>query len=81
MNDKLTPTEARQGRRGTQVLVILVVALILLAIGWWLVEIYGGAIAPEDPVGGDPVEQPADVAPTQPAPDAGAQPPGAGSGN
>ncbi len=57
MVEKLTPTEARQGRKGTNVLVILIVALILAAVVWWGVGIYGSAIEPENPVGGVPSEQ------------------------
>lgn len=55
--------KARQGRRGYQVLVVLVCALVLALIVWWGVGIYGGAIAPEDPVGGAPTEQPEEGAP------------------
>ncbi|HWK63889.1 MAG TPA: hypothetical protein VNS34_03060 [Rhizobiaceae bacterium] len=45
------PTDkARQGRWGGRVLIVLVVALILAAIAWWAVEIYGGAIKPQNPV-------------------------------
>jgi hypothetical protein len=44
---KTIPTDkARQGRRGRNVLIILVVALILAFIVWGLVEIYGKAIEP-----------------------------------
>jgi cytoskeletal protein RodZ len=57
MVEKLTPTEARQGRKGTNVLVVLIVALILAAVVWWGVGIYGSAIEPENPVGGAPAEQ------------------------
>ncbi len=67
MERKVEPTRARQGRRGTPVLIILVMALILLAVGWWFVEIYGQAIEPDDPVGGAPIEQPAEVSPATPA--------------
>ena len=37
---------ARQGRRGSHVLVILVVALLLAAGAWAVAEFYGAAIAP-----------------------------------
>jgi hypothetical protein len=66
--------KARQGRRGYQVLVILVCALVLALIVWWGVGIYGGAIAPEDPVGGAPTEQPAEVAPGAEATDPAVSP-------
>ncbi len=43
---KIVPEErARQGRRGRHVFVILVVALVLAAIGWFVVEQYGKSIA------------------------------------
>lgn len=58
---KEVPTQkARQGRLGTQVLVVLVVALVLAMIAWWGAEMFGVAIEPENPSG-----QPA-TAPTQP---------------
>lgn len=66
MTKEVKPTEARQGRKGWQVLVILVCALILVAIVWWAVGWYGEAIDPDDPVGGEPIEQPEEVTPTQP---------------
>ena len=50
-------TKAKQGLWGGQVLIVLVVALILAMVVWWGVEIYGGAIAPENPVG-DPQTTP-----------------------
>ncbi len=46
MDDEYTKTEARQGRRGLPVLVVLVVALILAAVAWWGAEIYGMIIDP-----------------------------------
>lgn len=58
---KLNKTEARQGFRGIHVLTILIVALVLLMIGWWAVEMFGRAIEPEEPVGGAPTEQPAEA--------------------
>ena len=72
MTKEVKPTEARQGRRGTPVLVILIVGLLLALIVWWGVGLYGTAIEPadQDQVGGDPIEQPAGETPTQPEPDA-----------
>jgi hypothetical protein len=70
---KISETAAKQGRKGTHVLTILIVALVLAAIVWWAVGIYGGAIEPENPVGGAPTEQsggeapPAAPQPDQPA--------------
>jgi hypothetical protein len=58
---KVNKTEARQGRSGTHVLTILVVALILAGIVGWAVGLFGGAIEPDDPVGGAPTEQPAEA--------------------
>ena len=58
---KVNPTEARQGRRGTHVLTILIVALILAAIVGWAVGLFGGASEPEEPVGGAPTEQPVEA--------------------
>ncbi|MHB2267050.1 hypothetical protein [Aliihoeflea sp. PC F10.4] len=58
---KVNPTEARQGRKGTNVLTILVVALILAAIAWWAVGSFGESIEPEQPTGGAPTEQPAEA--------------------
>lgn len=39
MTDKVTPKEARQGRRGTHVLTILIVSLVLLAVIWGVLEL------------------------------------------
>lgn len=50
MPDEIPPRKARQGRKGLPVLLVLVVALILLMIGWWAVEIYGVALDEEQPV-------------------------------
>lgn len=58
MTKKIDPQDAKQGLRGAHVLVILVCALILAGIVWWGVGLYGSAIEPEDPVGGEPTEQP-----------------------
>jgi len=46
---QVDPSEARQGREGKPVLVILVVSLLAALAVWGLVEIYGNAIAAEPP--------------------------------
>ena len=47
---KIIPTDkARQGHWGRHLLLILLTALILVAIVWGLVEIYGRMIEPEQP--------------------------------
>ncbi|MBI1621413.1 hypothetical protein [Aquamicrobium zhengzhouense] len=57
MEKKIDGNRARQGRSGWPVLVVLICALILVAIGWWAVEIYGESIEPENPIGETPTEQ------------------------
>ena len=51
---KVPENKARQGRRGLPVLIVLVVGLLLAMLVWWGVEMYGEAIAPEQPVGETP---------------------------
>jgi hypothetical protein len=41
--------KARQGHRGTHMLIVLIAALLLAAAAWAAVEIYGAAIAPSQP--------------------------------
>ena len=69
MTKKVEPTKARQGRSGTRVLTVLLAALVLAMVVWWGVGMFGETIAPEDPVGGAPAEQPEDNqdAPVTPA--------------
>jgi hypothetical protein len=43
----LAPTEARQGALGKPVLVVLVAALLLSAVGWFGVEMWGRHIDPD----------------------------------
>lgn len=50
----LPATKARQGRRGQRVLLVLVVAMVLAAFAWWLAEIYGVAIEPDNPMANKP---------------------------
>lgn len=64
--EPLPPRMARQGRKGWPVLYVLVGGLLLAGLVWGLVEIYGGAIAPEEPVG-DPATVPIEELETQPA--------------
>ena len=47
---KTVPTDkARQGGWGTQVLVVLVAALVLAAGAWAIAEFYGEATDPQNP--------------------------------
>lgn len=46
---KIRKTEARQGRKGGHVFLVLVGGLFLAGLVWLGVEIYGAAIAPEEP--------------------------------
>lgn len=61
MTKEIDPNKARQGRSGINVLVILICALALALVVWFGVGLFGTAIAPEDPVGGAPVEQPEEL--------------------
>jgi hypothetical protein len=48
--NKTVPTDrARQGRWGSHVLIILVVALMLAAGAWAIAEFYGASIEPSQP--------------------------------
>lgn len=49
MAKEITPQKARQGRRGSRVLLILIVSIILALLAWWGAEIYGEKIAKESP--------------------------------
>lgn len=66
----IEPEKARQGRNGPRILIVLICAMLLAMIVWWGVEMFGQAIAPEEPVGETPVEQPS----APPAPPAAGQP-------
>lgn len=47
---KIVPTDkARQGRWGSQVLMVLVAALVLAAGAWAIAELYGEATDPQNP--------------------------------
>ncbi len=72
MAEKISATDARQGRRGTQVLYVLIFALVLVALAWIGVELYGEAIEGGSTTAPGAVEtakpqQPATVQPQQPA--------------
>jgi hypothetical protein len=55
MEQKTISTDkARQGRRGTQVLTVLVVALVLAAIAWFAAEMYGKSTDPAVPTNSQP---------------------------
>lgn len=45
MSKIVNEERARQGRKGSKVLIILVSALILAAIAWFIAENYGQAIS------------------------------------
>ena len=49
MNKTISTDRARQGRRGSHVLVILVAALLLAASAWAIAEFYGASIEPSQP--------------------------------
>lgn len=51
MAPELPETKARQGRRGTPVLMVLIAALLLGGLVWLIASIYGFAIRPANPVG------------------------------
>jgi len=46
---KVNPTDARQGREGKPVLVVLLISLAAAALVWIGMEIFGNAIEPEVP--------------------------------
>ncbi|MEF2071771.1 hypothetical protein [Consotaella aegiceratis] len=58
---RLNPEEARQGKKGTPILIILVVALALMALGFIGMGIYGWVMPDEDL--GTGVTSDADTAP------------------
>ncbi|KAA0685667.1 hypothetical protein DTW90_34965 [Neorhizobium sp. P12A] len=67
----LAPTEARQAALGKSVLIVLVAALVLSALGWLGVEMWGRHIDPDKSAtstsapgaSGNPSAKPADTAP------------------
>jgi len=58
----IEPEKARQGRNGPRILIVLVCALLLAMLAWWGVETFGKAIAPDEPVGAAPAQEPASPA-------------------
>jgi len=67
LEKKISATEARQGRRGTQILMVLVVGLVLAGAVWLGLEFYGESIdrgSAGEPGATDlgPVETPAPAA-------------------
>lgn len=53
MPDKVKPVStenARQGRRGFPVLMVLVFGLLLGALAWWGVEVYGLMLDEQQPI-------------------------------
>lgn len=72
MPERLNPEEARQGKKGRPVLIVLIAALILAALAWGAAELFGDASDPVEPVneqvapadaGNEPATE--DVAPAQ----------------
>ena len=61
----IEPEKARQGRKGWRILIVLVCGLLLAMLVWWGVETFGKMIAPDEPIGSEPTEEPA--TPTQPS--------------
>ena len=57
MTKEFSANKAKQGRQGRPVLLVLIVGLLLAAVVWGVIEIYGTAIAPENP-SGDPASVP-----------------------
>lgn len=68
MTKEISPNKAKQGRQGRPVLVVLITGLLLAAVVWLVIEIYGSAIAPENP-SGDPASVPTER--LDPAPEPG----------
>jgi hypothetical protein len=62
----LTPTKARQGERGKPVLLVLIAALALAAIGWAGVEMWGQHIDPNKSQTAAPAPGPATGSAAQP---------------
>lgn len=63
MPKQVSQQDAKQGRWGTQVLYVLVAALILAGVAWMVAERFGEATEPTNPGQGDQT-QPAPERPT-----------------
>lgn len=63
LEQKISATDARQGRRGTQILTVLVIGLLLAGVAWLGVEFYGESIDRSSQA------QPAATGQSQPQPD------------
>lgn len=61
----ISTDKARQGRRGQQVLYILIASLVLAGLMWIGVEIYGESIDPPAPAENAPTAAPAQQPDTQ----------------
>lgn len=61
MTKSVDHNKARQGRSGRPVLIVLISALVLVMVVWAGVAIFGNAIEPANPVGGEPAQQPAEA--------------------
>lgn len=59
MHRKIPAERARQASKGRPVLLILVAALVLTALAWWVAEIYGEATDPQVPGQATPNSEPA----------------------
>lgn len=59
MADRLNSTKARQGSKGTPVLIILIVALILIIGGYFVIGAVGYSTQPESSVGDTSAVSPA----------------------
>lgn len=64
---KLNPTEARQGKEGKPVLIILLVSLAAAAVVWIGIEIFGNVIEPETPANSEQSVPPASSEQVPPA--------------
>lgn len=49
MPKELDPKDARQGRSGSRVLIVLVIGLILVGIVWLVADLYVINVSPDEP--------------------------------
>ncbi len=64
---QISPREARQGREGKPVLIILLVSLAAAVVVWFLVEVFGSVIAPDAPSNSEESMPPATTETVPPA--------------